>query len=126
MSLKTVNIAIRSVIAVLSFIWAGIHLYLFDLQIRAFPLLAYFFLFVAILAIISGIVVILEFKTLMLPSLVFWWINYLLLTESRVLPAPVIGHPLPLINIYIISVFGLDILIIILLTASLIISRRVR
>jgi len=57
------------------------------------------------------------------PALVFALVNYLLLTESRVYPAPVLGKPLPAVNSYVIFTFGLDILLIVVLTA-LVLSKK--
>ncbi len=110
---------------ILSIAWAGIHTILgLDLmRIMSLAVVGYFFLIDAVLSIVIAIILLIGFKPLFIPALAFWWANYLLLTESRVFPAPVLGFPLHTYNPYVVVAFILDILLIIIVTA-LCIHRR--
>lgn len=122
--LKSIYSPVRIVTGVIFLIWAIIHFYLSTLLLKHLPLVGGFFIFDAILAVIAAIFLFINLKILYLPILAYSMINYLLLTESRVFPAPVLGHPLPTINVYVITVIVLDILAIILTTVAWIASRR--
>lgn len=113
---------------VLSFVWAFMHL-----QLVTSPFLpsAYksFFLFDSILAIVAGILLILtfrlaSFKIIYILELVYWWINYLLLSLTRILPAPLLGKPLPITSGPALYAFILDILLIILTTYIYLLIRK--
>ncbi|BCU66707.1 hypothetical protein HS7_01440 [Sulfolobales archaeon HS-7] len=115
-SRQVVYSALRYVTAVLFVAWAAIHLYLYSDLIKILPIVAYFFVIDAILSLIGAVVFIIGLRILYIPSLIFSWANYLLLTESRVYPAPFLGFPLPAINVYVISTLIIDVLLIIIIT----------
>ena len=104
---------------VLLLVWAGLHFFLGSALLRPLPLVGKFFFVDAVLAVIGAATIIIGIRWLYIPTLVFALANYLLLTESRVDPAPVLGRPLPAINSYVIFAFGLDILLIVVLTLML-------
>ncbi|QXJ34260.1 hypothetical protein [Saccharolobus shibatae] len=92
----SVSLLVVGVIAgIVSFAWTADHLPLYNFRILPFGIRA-FFLFDAILSIIAGLLFILSFrlfslKIIYLLEVIYWWINYLLLTLTRVLPAPLVG-----------------------------------
>ncbi|QXJ31241.1 hypothetical protein [Saccharolobus shibatae] len=117
----SVSLLVVGVIAgIVSFAWTADHLPLYNFRILPFGIRA-FFLFDAILSIIAGIFFILSFrlfslKIIYLLEVIYWWINYLLLTLTRVLPAPLVGRPLPVTTGPALTAFILDIILIILST----------
>jgi len=108
---------------VLLLAWAALHFFLGSALLRHLPLVGQFFFVDAVLAIVGAVMIFIGIRWLYTPALVFALVNYLLLTESRVYPAPVLGKPLPAINSYVIFTFGLDILLIVVLTA-LVLSKK--
>ncbi|BBD72373.1 hypothetical protein HS1genome_0762 [Sulfodiicoccus acidiphilus] len=113
----------RIVTSALLVIWAGIHFTLGEGLLARLPLVGEFFFVDSVIAIVGAIVLIAGLRVLYLPVLVYAWINYLLLTESRILPAPILGEPLPAINEYVIGTFVLDIVIIVLATMAWLTSK---
>ncbi|QGA53195.1 hypothetical protein GFS03_00560 [Sulfolobus sp. E5-1-F] len=117
----SISLLVLGVVAgIISFAWTADHLPLYSFRILPFGIRA-FFLFDAILSIISGILFILSFrlfslKIIYLLEVIYWWINYLLLTLTRVLPAPLVGRPLPVTTGPALIAFILDIMLIILST----------
>ncbi|BFI74370.1 hypothetical protein [Sulfurisphaera ohwakuensis] len=106
---------------ILSFAWSADHFPLYGLSFLPFGI-RIFFILDAVLSIIAGVLFILAFrlftvKIIYLLEIVYWWINYLLLTLTRVLPAPLIGKPLPVTTGPALIAFILDILLIIVSTA---------
>ncbi|AWR98069.1 hypothetical protein DFR86_11340 [Acidianus sulfidivorans JP7] len=122
--IKNIYSPIRIISGVVFLAWAGIHLYLSSSLLKVLPLVGGFFIFDSILALVAAILLFINFKILYLPILVYSWINYLLLTESRVFPAPVLGYSLPQVNAYVIAALILDVLAIIFVTVTWIGSRR--
>ena len=118
-SISVIGLGIVS--GILSFAWSADHFPLYNLSFL--PLgIRVFFVFDSILSIVAGILFILAFrlftvKIIYLLQVVYWWINYLLLTLTRVLPAPLIGRPLPATTGPALIAFVLDILLIITSTA---------
>jgi hypothetical protein len=108
---------------VLLLAWAASHFFLGSALLRHLPLVGQFFFVDAVLAIVGAVMIFIGIRWLYTPALVFALVNYLLLTESRVYPAPVLGKPLPAVNSYVIFTFGLDILLIVVLTA-LVLSKK--
>ncbi|ABW02302.1 hypothetical protein [Caldivirga maquilingensis] len=123
-TLSRVYLPVRVISGVLFLVWAGIHLFISIPLVRLLPVVGYFFIIDAILAIITAVLLLVGVRVMYIPILVYSWINYLLLTESRVFPAPVLGYPLPTINPVIIAVIVIDIIIIILVTVTWLGSRR--
>ncbi len=121
---KQLYFPLRVICGALLVVWAAIHLYLSTSLIKLLPVVGYFFIIDSILAIVGAIILFINLRILYLPLLVYNWINYLLITESRVFPAPVLGEPLPAINAYVIAVIIIDIVLIILTTIIWIGSRR--
>ncbi|BDC17539.1 hypothetical protein [Acidianus sp. HS-5] len=118
--LKQNSIIVGIVGGVLSFIWAYDHIPLYNLSFLPYGIRA-FFVIDSVISILAGVVMILLFKLayikiLYILNLVYWWINYLLLTLTRVLPAPLIGKPLPNTGGPALIAFILDILLIIVST----------
>ncbi|AOL16782.1 hypothetical protein BFU36_08770 [Sulfolobus sp. A20] len=118
---------VLSIIAgILSFAWAFVHIPLYNISFLPFGIRV-FFLADGVLAIIAGILFILLFRLVTLKiiyiiEIVYWWINYLLLTLTRILPAPIIGRPLPVTTGPALIAFILDILLIIMSTLIYIIQ----
>ncbi|AAK42815.1 hypothetical protein SULI_02600 [Saccharolobus solfataricus] len=113
-------LALGVVAGIASFAWTADHLPLYSIRFLPYSIRA-FFLFDSILAIIAGILFILSFrlftlKIIYLLEVIYWWINYLLLTLTRVFPAPLIGRPLPVTTGPALIAFVLDIILIILST----------
>ncbi|WP_216604171.1 hypothetical protein, partial [Acidianus sp. RZ1] len=104
--------SLKGVTGVLFILWAGIHIYLANQILRVLSTVGYFFLADSILALIAAMIVIVGIRTLYIPVIIYTWINYLLLTESRIFPAPVLGFSLPVYNEYVYIVFGIDIILI--------------
>jgi hypothetical protein len=121
---KQLYLPLRLISGILLIGWAIIHLYLSTSLIKLLPVVGYFFIIDSVLALIGAAILFINFKILYLPLLVYNWINYLLITESRVFPAPVLGKPLPVINIYVILAMIIDVILIILITVIWIGSRR--
>lgn len=97
--------------------WAGVHIVLaahvvFPKNTLATEVYSTFFAFTASLAIVAAAAFILGFRNLYLPALVFYVIDFILLTETRTAPALLIGKPLP-VNIYVIESWILDVILII-------------
>jgi hypothetical protein len=93
-------------------LWAGVHLFLasrvmFPGNALATQIYGNFFALTASLAIVMAVVFLLRVKGLYLPSLIFYVIDFLLLTETRVGPALFVGHPLP-VNVYVVISWVLD------------------
>ncbi|ARM74680.1 hypothetical protein [Acidianus manzaensis] len=122
--IKSIYSPIRIIGGIVFLAWAGIHLYLSTSLLKLLPVVGEFFIFDSILAIIAAALLIINFKMLYLPILVYSWINYILITESRVFPAPVLGYSLPVVNAYVIAALILDVIAIILVTLIWIGSRR--
>lgn len=125
---STFILGISIVSGILSFVWAADHIPLYNFVFLPFAIRA-FFIFDAALSIVSGILFILSFrlitiKILYLLEVIYWWINYLLLTLTRVLPAPIIGKPLPVTTGPALIAFVLDILLIIFSTILYIMINR--
>ncbi|AWS00536.1 hypothetical protein DFR87_03895 [Metallosphaera hakonensis JCM 8857 = DSM 7519] len=93
-------------------LWSGIHLFLAKELLKVLPVVGEFFVIDAVLVIIGALVMFMGFRLLYIPVLVLNWANYLLLAESRIFPAPVLGFPLPAINSFVVGTFFLDIIII--------------
>lgn len=121
---KQLYFPLRVISGALLIVWAVIHLYLSTSLVKLLPIVGYFFIIDSILAIVGAIILFINLRILYLPLLVYNWINYLLLTESRVFPAPILGKPLPVINVYVIEVIIIDIILIALTTVTWIGSRR--
>ncbi|WP_338604457.1 hypothetical protein V6M85_06475 [Sulfolobus tengchongensis] len=117
----SVSLLILGIVAgILSFAWTADHLPLYNISFLPIGIRV-FFLFDAILSIIAGILFILSFrlffvKIIYLLEVVYWWINYLLLSLTRILPAPIIGRPLPVTTGPALIAFILDALLIVLST----------
>ncbi|WP_248547272.1 hypothetical protein [Metallosphaera sedula] len=105
-------------------VWSVIHFFLSTELLKRLPLVGEFFIIDAVLMIVGAVVLFVGFRLLYLPVLVLDWANYLLLTESRIYPAPVLGFPLPAINSYVIGTFILDVIIVILTTLAYITARK--
>lgn len=125
---RTTSMSIGIVSGILALIWAYVHLQLVTNPFVPAPFKT-FFLFDSILAIVAGILLILTFRLasfqfLYILELVYWWVNYLLLSLTRVLPAPLIGRPLPVTSGPALYAFVLDIILIILITYLFINIRR--
>jgi hypothetical protein len=119
-------IYIRVVTAIIFLIWAGLHM-IYGLSILKFPALAgvgLFFIIDAILAVVAAAVILLNVSIMFIPVLVYSWVNYILLTESRVFPAPVLGVVIPVIDPSVILVFIIDVILISLVTVLWVLSRR--
>ncbi|MGC9226200.1 hypothetical protein [Caldivirga sp.] len=100
---------------------------IYGLSILKFPALAgvgLFFIIDAILAIVAAAVILLNVSIMFIPVLVYSWVNYILLTESRVFPAPVLGVVIPVIDPSVILVFIIDVILISLVTVLWVLSRR--
>ncbi|AWR95591.1 hypothetical protein [Acidianus brierleyi] len=121
---KQLYFPLRVISGALLIVWAAIHLYLSASLVKLLPIVGYFFIIDSILAIVGAIILFINLRILYLPLLVYNWINYLLVTESRVFPAPILGKPLPVINVYVIAVIIIDIILIALTTVTWIGSRR--
>ncbi|BCU70270.1 hypothetical protein [Stygiolobus caldivivus] len=98
-------------------LWAGVHLVLaahvvFPGNLTATEIYSIFFGFTSALAIITAVIFLLGLKNLYLPSLIFYIIDFALLTETRTAPALFIGKVLP-VNIYVELSWALDIILII-------------
>lgn len=114
------SLGIGIVSGILSFAWAADHLPLYGLTFLPLPI-RIFFVLDSIISIIAGILFILSFriftiKIIYLLEVIYWWINYLLLTTTRIFPAPIVGRPLPATTGPALIAFILDILLIILST----------
>jgi len=116
---------LRLVTGVIMLVWAGLHLNLGLTLARhhLLPTLEYFFFADAALVIVGAVIFFLNLTSLLLPVLVLNWANYILLTESRVFPAPVIGRVLP-VNSTVVLVFWMDVAIIVLSTLTWFFYRR--
>lgn len=120
------SIYLRLPAAVLFIAWAVLHM-IYGIDIASIPQLRViggFFIADAVLAIIAAVLVLLNVVVMFIPILIYSWINYLLLTESRVFPAPVLGHAIPVIDPTVIAVMILDVVIIILVTALCVVGKR--
>ncbi|QKR01050.1 hypothetical protein GWK48_06830 [Metallosphaera tengchongensis] len=105
-------------------IWAIIHFYLSTTLIKFLPLVSYFFILDAVLFLVGGAILLIGLRLLYIPTLILTWINYLLLTESRIYPAPILGKPLPAINSFVLGTFVLDIILIVVVTLTLLTSEK--
>ncbi|BFH72785.1 hypothetical protein SJAV_07290 [Sulfurisphaera javensis] len=99
-----------------SALWAGVHIVLashvaFPKNVLATEIYSTFFAFTASLAIVAAVAFILGIRNLYLPALIFYVIDFLLLTETRTAPALFIGKPLP-VNIYVVESWILDVILI--------------
>ncbi|MCY0860007.1 MAG: hypothetical protein OWQ54_06200 [Sulfolobaceae archaeon] len=126
--IKTTSLSIGIIAGIVAFIWAYIHLQLTTNPFVPAPFRT-FFLADSILAIIAGILLILTFRLapfqfIYILELVYWWINYLLLGLTRILPAPLVGRPLPVTSGPALYAFIVDIVQIILTTYLFIDIRR--
>lgn len=101
-------------------VWGILHLFLAESLLRLLPIVGQFFIADSLLAFVGSVVLLLGLRIFYLPTFVFALINYLLLTESRVYPAPVLGRPLPAVNSLVILTFALDVVMIVLLTGLLV------
>ncbi|MCG3109045.1 hypothetical protein L3N51_01335 [Metallosphaera sp. J1] len=115
-NISSINGPLRYLGGALMVIWAIIHFFLSTELLKRLPLVGEFFIVDSVLMIIGAVVLFVGFRLLYLPVLVLDWANYLLLTESRIYPAPVLGFPLPAINSYVIGTFVLDIVTVIVVT----------
>ncbi|AWR98579.1 hypothetical protein [Metallosphaera hakonensis] len=115
-SISSIHTPVRYLGGALSVLWAILHLYLSVGLLSRLPLVGQFFIADSILALIAAAVLIGGIRIMFLPTVVFYWINYLLLTESRIFPAPVLGHPLPAFNVYVYESLALDAILIIVTT----------
>lgn len=100
-----------------SALWAGVHIVLaahatFGKDVLATEIYSTFFAFTASLAIVAAVVFIMGLRNLYLPALIFYVIDFLLLTETRTAPALFIGKVLP-VNIYVIESWILDVILIV-------------
>jgi len=117
-SSKLVGIqALRWVGLLGSALWAGIHIVLaahvaFGKDVLATEIYSTFFAFTASLAIVAAVVFIMGLRNLYLPALIFYVIDFLLLTETRTAPALFVGKVLP-VNIYVIESWILDVILIV-------------
>lgn len=98
-------------------LWAGVHLVLaahvtFPGYPTATEIYSIFFGFTSALAIVTSVIFLLAIRSLYLPTLIFYIIDFALLTETRTAPALFIGKVLP-VNIYVEISWVLDILLII-------------
>ncbi|MEM0064539.1 MAG: hypothetical protein QXR57_08555 [Metallosphaera sp.] len=123
MSSTLLNRPLRYVGGILMIVWAILHFFLSTSLLKRLPIVGEFFIVDSVLMIIGGIILIVGVTSLYIPTLVLNWANYLLLTESRIYPAPVLGIPLPAINQYVIGTFILDIIIIIVTTVVYVTKR---
>ena len=117
---------IRVGTGLLFIIWAVLHI-MYGLSIIRFHSLALigsFFIIDSALSIVAAIFIILNITVMFIPVLVYSWINYILLTESRAFPAPVLGYRIPVINSSVIIVVIIDAVLISLVTALWILTRR--
>ncbi|WP_054837141.1 hypothetical protein [Metallosphaera hakonensis] len=111
-NVSAMNKSLRLVGGILMILWSGIHLFLAKELLKVLPVVGEFFVIDAVLVIIGALVMFMGFRLLYIPVLVLNWANYLLLAESRIFPAPVLGFPLPAINSFVVGTFFLDIIII--------------
>jgi hypothetical protein len=120
------SVYLRLPAAVLFLVWAVLHM-IYGVGIVSIPQLRVvsgFFIADAVLAIIAAVLVLLNVVVMFIPILVYSWFNYLLLTESRAFPAPVLGYAIPIIDPTVIAVMILDVVIIMLVTALCVVGRR--
>ena len=112
--------------AALAVVWAVLHLLLaselFKLSVTALHIYADFFVLTSILALVSAWVFAANVRKLYSLTLLFYIIDTVLLTESRVGPAPLIGKPLP-VNIYVVETWVLDALLVAVSAAIWVTSR---
>ncbi len=90
--------AIRWALAILSSLWAGIHLALTHAILpnpTATMIYETFFGFTASLAILASVLLILGMRYTYPLITIFYIIDFALLAESRLLPAPFVGKVLP-------------------------------
>ncbi|BFH74095.1 hypothetical protein SJAV_20390 [Sulfurisphaera javensis] len=125
---STAIIGLGAITGILSFAWSADHFPLYNLSFLPFGI-RIFFVLDSVLSIVAGILFILSFrlftiKIIYLLEVVYWWINYLLLTLTRVFPAPLIGKPLPTTTGPALIAFVLDILLIILSTVFYLMIRE--
>ena len=118
--ITAVLLGLGVVAGILSFIWSAIHIPLYNLPFLPTPIRVFFALD-GVISIIAGVLFILSFrlftvKVIYLLEVIYWWINYLLLTVTRVFPAPIINRPLPVTTGSALYAFILDILLIIFST----------
>jgi len=120
------SVYLRLPAAVLFLVWAVLHM-IYGVGIVSIPQLRVvggFFIADAVLAIIAAVLVLLNVVVMFIPILVYSWFNYLLLTESRAFPAPVLGYAIPINDPTVIAVMILDVVIIMLVTALCVVGRR--
>ncbi len=125
---RTDRLIVGVIGGVLSFVWAYVHLQLW-VSPEVPPPFRTFFLIDSVLAIIAGAILLLTFKLFALKvlyvlELVFWWTNYLLLGLTRVLPAPLVGKPLPVTTGPALTAFVLDVILIVVVTYVFLSIRR--
>ena len=101
--------------AALAVVWAALHLFLasqlFKLSVPALHIYADFFVLTSVLALVSAWVFAANVRKLYFLTLVFYIIDTILVTETRVGPAPFFGHPLP-VNVYVVETWILDALLV--------------
>ncbi|BCU66668.1 hypothetical protein HS7_01050 [Sulfolobales archaeon HS-7] len=115
----------RYYIVILLIVWAILHFILAISYLNSSPVLGDFFIFDSLLAIIAAVVVYLDVRLLYIPVIVYSWINYLLLAESRYFPAPVLGYPLRVIGSFAVATFAIDVALIVLTLLIWLASRRI-
>ncbi|BBG24775.1 hypothetical protein [Sulfuracidifex tepidarius] len=107
------TIAIRWVLAILSSLWAGIHLVLTHAVLpnpTATMIYETFFGFTASLAILASALLILGMRYTYPLITAFYVIDFALLAESRLFPAPFVGKVLPF-NGYVDASLILDVIL---------------
>ncbi|WP_246263763.1 hypothetical protein [Metallosphaera tengchongensis] len=123
-NVSSIHKPLRFLGGALMVIWAIIHFYLSTTLIKFLPLVSYFFILDAVLFLVGGAILLIGLRLLYIPTLILTWINYLLLTESRIYPAPILGKPLPAINSFVLGTFVLDIILIVVVTLTLLTSEK--
>ncbi|AWR96990.1 hypothetical protein DFR86_05060 [Acidianus sulfidivorans JP7] len=106
--------SLRWAAMLLSALWAGVHL---DLTSAVLPnptatlIYRIFFGFTSALAIVAAVAFIQGIKKLYFPAMIFFIIDFILLTETRTAPALFVGKVLP-VNPYVEISLALDIILI--------------
>ena len=112
--------------AALAVVWAVLHFFLaselYKLSVAALHIYADFFVLTSVLALVSAWVFAANVRKLYFLTLVFYIIDTILVTETRVGPAPFFGHPLP-VNIYVVETWILDALLVAVSAAIWVTSR---
>lgn len=121
-----VKLSIRWITAILSALWAGVHLVLTHAILpnpTATMIYDTFFGFTSALAIIASVLIINGLKYSYPLITAFYVIDLALLSETRFGPALFIGKKLPF-NIYVYTSFILDVVLIILTLILIFIEKR--